>query len=47
MKRPPDRKLMLAATVLIVAAGMVLMRPAAGFSDPSFHGITTLLVKKG
>jgi hypothetical protein len=30
MKRPPDRKLMLAATILIVAAGLMLARPAVG-----------------
>jgi hypothetical protein len=30
MKRPPDRKYMLAATILIVAAGLVLARPAVG-----------------
>jgi hypothetical protein len=30
MKRPPDRKFMLAATILIVAAGLMLARPAVG-----------------
>jgi hypothetical protein len=30
MKRPPDKKLLLAATILLVAASMVLSRPAVG-----------------
>jgi hypothetical protein len=30
MKRPPDRKLMLAATILLIAAGLMLARPAVG-----------------
>jgi len=30
MKRPPDKKFMLAATILLVAASMVLSRPAVG-----------------
>jgi hypothetical protein len=34
MRRPPDRKLMLAATALLVAAGMLLSRPAVG-TDPA------------
>lgn len=42
MKRPPDRKLLLAATILLVAAGMVLARPAIG-TDP---GASTLLIAK-
>jgi hypothetical protein len=34
MRRPPDRKLMLAATALLVAASMLLARPAVG-TDPA------------
>jgi len=30
MKRPPDRKFMLAVTILVVAAGLMLARPAVG-----------------
>jgi len=30
MRRPPDRKMMLAATILHVAAGMILSGPAVG-----------------
>jgi hypothetical protein len=30
VKRPPDKKMMLAATLLLVAASMVLARPAVG-----------------
>jgi hypothetical protein len=42
MKRPPDRKLMLAATILLVAAGMILSRPAVGTDRGS---PTALIVK--
>ena len=31
MKRPPDRKLVLAALVLLVAAGTLASKPEAGF----------------
>jgi hypothetical protein len=42
MRRPPDRKLVLAATALLVAAGMVLARPAVGTDrEPA----TVLIVK--
>lgn len=34
MRRPPDKKLMLAATALLVAASMLLARPAVG-TDPT------------
>src|SRR5207237_10625990 len=34
MRRPPDRKFMLAATALLVAASFLLARPAVG-TDPS------------
>ena len=30
MKKPPERKVMLAALVLLVAAGVMITRPAAG-----------------
>lgn len=33
MKRPPDRKVVLAALVLLVAAGMMTARPATGFAQ--------------
>jgi hypothetical protein len=42
MRRPPDRKFMLAATALLVAAGMLLARPAVG-TDPV--PATALIVK--
>jgi len=42
MRRPPDKKLLLAATALLVAAGMLLARPAVG-TDSGSH--TALLVK--
>jgi len=42
MKRPPDRKFMLAATILIVAAGMALARPAVGTD----HGTNPVPVVK-
>ncbi len=43
MKRPPDRKLMLALTALIVAASMMMLsRPAVG-TDPGAS--QTVIVK--
>ena len=42
MRRPPDRKFMLAATALLVAASFLLARPAVG-TDPSRPQV--LLVK--
>ncbi len=42
MKRPPDRKLMLTATILIVAAGLMLARPAIGTD----HGPSQVSVVK-
>jgi hypothetical protein len=42
MRRPPDRKFMLVATALLVAAGMLLARPAVG-TDPAPS--TVLIVK--
>jgi hypothetical protein len=41
MRRPPDKKLMLAVTALLVAASMLLSRPAVGTD----HGPVTALVK--
>jgi hypothetical protein len=43
MKRPPDRKLMLALTALVVAASMMMLsRPAVG-TDPASS--TAVIVK--
>lgn len=47
MRRPPERKIMLAALVLLVAAGVMMVRPAAGLADASAHDLGRLLVKKG
>jgi hypothetical protein len=33
MKRPPERKVVLAAIALAVAASILASRPAAGFAD--------------
>ena len=44
MKKPPERKVVLAALVLLVAAGVMLARPAAGTQkspDP------TVVLRKG
>ena len=41
MRRPPDKKFMLAATILLVAASMVLSRPAVGTD----RGSSALIVK--
>jgi hypothetical protein len=41
MRRPPDRKFMLAATLLIVAAGMMLARPAVG-TDHGAHSVSVV-----
>jgi hypothetical protein len=41
MKRPPDRKFMLAATILIVAASLALARPAVG-TDHGTHALTVV-----
>ncbi|HYL87288.1 MAG TPA: hypothetical protein VEU32_00825 [Burkholderiales bacterium] len=42
MKRPPDKKLVVAATILLVAASMVLSRPAVGIDRGAS---ATLIVK--
>jgi hypothetical protein len=34
MRRPPDKKSLLAATILLVAASLLLARPAVG-TDPA------------
>ena len=43
MRRPPDRKLMLAALVMLVAAGVMFSRPAVGVAD---NGESVMLVFK-
>jgi len=35
LKRPPDRKFVLAVAILVVAMGAMLSRPAAGLADYS------------
>jgi hypothetical protein len=42
VKRPPDKKFLLAATMLLVAASMVMSRPAVGTDRGSS---ATLIVK--
>jgi len=42
VKRPPDKKVLLAATILLVAASMVMSRPAVGTDRGSS---ATLIVK--
>jgi hypothetical protein len=42
MRRPPDKKMMLAATILLVAASMALSRPAVGTD----RGSSTVLIVK-
>lgn len=42
MKRPPDKKVLLAATILLVAASFALSRPAVGTD----HGASTVLIVK-
>lgn len=44
MRRPPDRKMLLAAMVLIVAAGVSLATPARGFVD-SGKGVMGIFVQ--
>jgi hypothetical protein len=43
LKRPPDRKLVLALAILVVAASAMLSRPAAGLAD---HGMGEMLLTK-
>ena len=42
MRRPPDKKMVLAATILIVAASLAMSRPAVGTDNGS---PTVLIVK--
>jgi hypothetical protein len=42
MRRPPDKKVLLAATILLVAASMAMSRPAVGTD----HGSSTALIVK-
>ncbi|HUQ26106.1 MAG TPA: hypothetical protein VM140_10565 [Burkholderiales bacterium] len=43
MKRPPDRKAVLALAILVMAASAMLSRPAAGLAD---HGMGEMFLKK-
>jgi hypothetical protein len=43
LKRPPDRKFVLALAILVVAASAMLSRPAAGLTD---HGMGEMLLIK-
>jgi len=43
MKRPPDRKLVVAIAVLMVALSATLSRPAAGLAD---HSRDEMIFKK-
>jgi len=45
VKRPPDKKMVLAATILLVAASMVLARPAVGTAVGTDRGSPALIVK--
>jgi hypothetical protein len=42
VKRPPDKKILLAATIVLVAASMALSRPAVGTD----RGASTALIVK-
>lgn len=44
MKKPPERKVMLAALALLVAAGVMSARPAAGFAK---NLDLTVVLRKG
>ncbi len=44
MKRPPDRKLVVALAILVVALSATLSRPAAGLADHGENGM--LMFKK-
>ena len=44
MKRPPDRKFVLAIAIVVVAMGAMLSRPAAGLADNEGNGM--LMMKK-
>ena len=50
MKKPPERKVMLAALVLLVAAGVMTTRPASGGTKAGFTPKTpdlTVVLRKG
>jgi len=44
LKRPPNRKLVLAVAVVVVAMGATLSRPAASLADHEGNGM--LMLKK-
>jgi hypothetical protein len=46
LKRPPDRKVVLAALVLLVAAGVLFSRPVAGTADSGERALL-MLTKPG
>jgi hypothetical protein len=39
LKRPPDRKLLIAVALLLVAASTMLSRPSAGLADQAKDGM--------
>jgi len=39
LKRPPDRKLLTAVAILLVAASSMLSRPGAGLADQPRNGM--------
>jgi hypothetical protein len=43
LKRPPNRKVVLALAILVVAASAMLSRPVAGFAD---YGRDEMLLMK-
>ena len=49
MKKPPERKVMLAALVLLVAAGVMITRPASGGTKAGFQKTPdpTVVLRKG
>jgi hypothetical protein len=44
--KKPDRKLLLAVTVLLAAASFALSKPAVGTTDRNMGGATAVLVAK-
>ena len=46
MRRPPDRKVVLDALVLLVAAGVLFARPVAGTADNGERALL-MLIKPG
>jgi len=45
LKRPPDRKFVLAVAIVVVAMGAMLSRPTAGLADNEGNGM--IVFKKG